>query len=178
MRITLAELQISEADHQKFPIHAFDCADADLNEFLKVDCPKYKNYHLSHTKIALLNGHIVGFIALLADSISLVESERRWFIEKDIRVQQIPALKVGRLGVDYAFHRQGIGRALMQYSVAVAFRMNSNLGVGCRFLTVDAYPDSIAFYEHLGFVRSQHKTYRRSHHPNMHYDIIAGPEIQ
>jgi GNAT superfamily N-acetyltransferase len=84
---------------------------------------------------------------------------------------------VGRLGVHKDFHGQGIGRALMQYSVAVAFRMNSELSVGCRFITVDAYTNSISFYERLGFIRSQHKVYKKRKYPNMYYDIVSGPPI-
>jgi ribosomal protein S18 acetylase RimI-like enzyme len=177
MPITLADLQIEEADHQKFDIAAFDCTDADLNEFLKIDCPRYKNQRLSHTKIAIYTRRVVGFIAVLADSVSLIDEERKWLIQKNVRVQQVPALKVGRLGVDKDFHHQGIGRALIQYSVAIAFRMNSELSVGCRFLTVDAYTNSIGFYERLGFIRSQHKVYKNRKHPNMYYDIVSGPPI-
>src|SRR5208282_2009269 len=142
---TLADLQIEEADHRKFDITPFDCADSDLNEFLKIDCPRYRDQRLSQTRIALYRGRVVGFVTILADSISLRDEERKWLIQKNIKVQQVPALKVGRLGVEKNFHHQGIGKALMQYSVAIAFRMNSELSVGCRFLTVDAYANSIGF---------------------------------
>jgi ribosomal protein S18 acetylase RimI-like enzyme len=144
---------------------------------LKIDCPRYKNQRLSQTKIATYADRIVGFIAILADSISLIDEERKWLIQKNIKVQQVPALKVGRLGVDKNFHHQGIGKALMQYSVAIAYRMNSELGVGCRFLTVDAYTNSIGFYEGLGFMRSQHKAYRNRKNPSMYYDIVSGKPI-
>ncbi len=177
MTITLADLQIEEAYHDRFNIPAFDCIDPDLNEFLKTDCPRYREQRLSHTKVAIYTSRVVGFIAMLADSISLVDEERKWLILKDIKIQQVPALKVGRLGVDKDFRHKGIGSALMQYSVAVAFRMNSELGVGCRFITVDAYTESISFYERLGFIRSQHKVYKNRKHPNMYYDIVSGPPI-
>jgi GNAT superfamily N-acetyltransferase len=177
MPITLADLQIEDADHQKFNIDVFDCSDSDLNEFLKTDCSRYKTERLSHTKIALYEGRIVGFIAILADSISLIEEERKWLIQKDIKGHQAPALKVGRLGVQKEFHGQGVGKALMRYSVGVAHRMNSELSVGCRFITVDAYPASIAFYERLGFIKSQHKLYKKRKSPNMYYDIVSGPPI-
>src|SRR6267378_704785 len=39
-------------------------------------------------------------------------------------------------------------------------RMNDELGVGCRFLTVDADPKAIKFYSDRGFVMSLHKNYR------------------
>src|ERR1700688_4994531 len=108
MPITLAQLEIHEIDHAKFNIGAFDCSDDDLNEFIKVDCIKYKANNLSHTKVALFQGHVAGYIALLADSITLEESERQWLIHKNVTVHQIPALKVGRLGIHRDFQKQGM----------------------------------------------------------------------
>jgi hypothetical protein len=31
--------------------------------------------------------------------------------------------------------------------------------MGCRLLTVDAYPGSVSFYEHLGFTRNLHEAH-------------------
>lgn len=178
MPITLAQLEIHDIDHNKFDIGAFDCADEDLNEFIKVDCIKYKTNNLSHTKIALFEERVAGYIALLADSITLEESERQWLIHKNVTVHQIPALKVGRLGIHRDLQRQGMGSALMKYAVGVAFRMNTEIGVGCRFITLDAYPKSIEFYLRLGFVKSAHKSYKTRKCPSMHYDIVSGPTIK
>lgn len=177
MPITLAQLEIQDIDHEKFDIGSFDCDDADLNEFVKEDCIRYKNNNLSHTKIAIYQGRVSGFVALLADSITLKESEREWLIHKNVTVHQIPALKVGRLGIHRDLQKQGMGSALMKYAVGVAFRMNSEMGVGCRFLTVDAYPTSVDFYTRIGFRKSLHKNYRTRKYPSMYYDIIAGPPI-
>ena len=45
--------------------------------------------------------------------------------------------------------------------------------VGCRLLTLDAYAESIAFYERLGFVRNQAKAYEGKAHPSMRLDLFA-----
>jgi GNAT superfamily N-acetyltransferase len=177
MSVTLSDLEIVDAHETPIDVSAFDCADNDLNEFLKTDCHKYAAQRLSYTKIALLNGDIVGFVALLADSISLEITERGWLLSKNINVQHIPALKVGRLGIHKDFKGRDIGTALIRYSIGIAFRINSNLNVGCRFLTVDAYPASVGFYEKLGFVKSLHKKYRKHEHPSMHYDLVDGKSI-
>jgi GNAT superfamily N-acetyltransferase len=179
MPITLLDLDIEDADHGKFDCSSFDCSDADLNDFLKSDCPRYRDHRLSYTKIALLKDTttIVGYVALLADSISLETSERQWLISKNVHIQHIPALKVGRLAISKDFQRKGIGQALMKYSVGIAFRIGSDLNVGCRFITVDAYPASIEFYERIGFVRSMHKNYKKRKQPSMHYDLIQGKPL-
>jgi hypothetical protein len=44
---------------------------------------------------------------------------------------------------------------------------------GCRLLTLDAYPESMGFYEHLGFVRNLDKTYAERNHPSMRLDLFA-----
>jgi ribosomal protein S18 acetylase RimI-like enzyme len=64
----------------------------------------------------------------------------------------LPAVKVGRLAVDEAFRAQnrGTGEALMRHAFLVALTV-ANV-IGCRLLTVDAYPASVGFYERLGFV--------------------------
>ncbi|SRR6266566_4057923 len=175
MPITLAELEFF--DHEKIDVSEFDCEDADLNEFLKVDCPKYKEQKLSHTKVAVYSGQAVAYLALLADSISLEITERERLVQKNVTVQHIPALKIGRLAVHRDFKGQDIGTALIKYSIGVAFRMNDDLNVGCRFLTVDAYPGSIRFYEKVGFKRSLHKTYKKRKNPTMHYDIVSGKPL-
>jgi GNAT superfamily N-acetyltransferase len=170
--ITLEQLQLHTADHSKFDPSAFDCGHADLNEFIKADCPGQIEKRLSVTKVALYNGAIVGYITLLADSITLHPDEQEGFTFK-----QVPALKIGRLGIEQKYQNQRIGTALMKYAVGVAFRMNDGLGVGCRFLTVDSDPKAIKFYTRLGFLMSQHRDNKNKHYPNMHYDIIQGPPI-
>jgi len=177
MPIATDEIKIEPVDHEKFPVVGFDCKDSDLNEFLAVDCLRYRDTHLAHTKIALHNGRVVGFIAISADAITLIEAEWGWLRKKDIPIRQIPALKVGRLAVDHNFKGQDIGTILMRYAVGVAFRMNKEPGVGCRYLTVDAYPDSVGFYTKLGFVKSQHKSNKNRRNVNMYYDIISGPKF-
>jgi GNAT superfamily N-acetyltransferase len=170
--ITLEQLQLFTANHSKFDPAKFDCGHADLNEFIKSDCPGQIEKRLSVTKVALFDGAIVGYITLLADSITLHQDEQEGFAFK-----QVPALKIGRLGIEQKYQSQRIGTALMKYAVGVAVRMNEDLGVGCRFLTVDSDPKAIKFYTKLGFVMSMHRDYKGRNYPNMHYDIIQGPPI-
>lgn len=173
---TLDELEIVHPDPETHPIAAFDCGHADLNDFIKNDCARQSDQRLAYTKLALYQNTLVGYITLLSDSIALHESERVWFVQKEIRVQQVAALKIGRLGTANAFKGQGVGTALMKYAVGVAFRMNE-MGVGCRFLTLDSDQGAITFYQKLGFVLSQHRDYKKKTYPSMHYDLITSPPI-
>jgi hypothetical protein len=53
----------------------------------------------------------------------------------------------------------------------------NEMGVGCRFLTLDSDKGAISFYERLGFVLSQHRDYKKKDFPSMHYDLITQPPI-
>jgi len=170
---TLDELEIVPPDPAIHPIAAFDCGHAELNDFIRNDWPRQAEQRLSYTKVALHQGNLVGYITLLSDSIVLHDSEKK---EQDFQVRHVAALKIGRLGIQIPYKGQGIGTAMMKYAVGVAFRMNE-IGVGCRFLTVDSDKDAALFYEKLGFVYSQHKDYKKKDYPNMHYDLITGPPI-
>ena len=158
-------------DHSKHDLSQFDCGHDDLNGFLKNDCTQHLEKKISGTKLALYEGAIVGYITLLADAIILHAEELG-----DFPFKQVPALKIGRLGVEKKCQGQKIGTALMKYALGVAFRMNES-GVGCRFLTVDSDPKAVDFYAGLGFVMSRHRDYKDKKYPNMHYDIIQSPPI-
>jgi GNAT superfamily N-acetyltransferase len=173
---TLDELEIVPPDPAQHSIADFDCGHADLNDYIKNYCARQADQRLAYTKVALYQNNLVGYITLLSDSIILHESERKWFIERKFTVRHVAALKIGRLGTDNRYKGQGIGTALMKYAVGVAFRLNE-LGVGCRFLTLDSDKGAMTFYESLGFVYSQHRDYKKKDYPNMHYDLITGPPI-
>jgi GNAT superfamily N-acetyltransferase len=174
--LTLDDLELVPADQNQYAIATFDCGHADLNDFIRNDCARQEEQRLAYTKLALYQNNLVGYITLLSDSIALHESERVWFVERNLRVHHVAALKIGRLGTDSRYKGQGIGKALMKYALGVAFRMNE-MGVGCRFLTLDSDKGAISFYQQLGFVFSQHREYKKKDYPSMHYDIVSGPPI-
>ena len=56
-----------------------------------------------------------------------------------------------------------------------AFDQGNDLAelVGCRLLTLDAYPQSVEFYKKLGFVENKAKVYQEKTHPSMRFDLFA-----
>lgn len=199
MPVTLADLEITLFDPNTHDVANFDCGDADLNDFLKNDAVKYQHDHLSHTRLVFLNGSLVGYLTLLADSIILMTSEKRRALDKtkaQIRsVFTIPAVKIGRLGIQKEFQRSGVGRQLLIYTVGLVVRINRELNVGVRFITLDAYPASISWYERNHFVFNKHYDrppkgvaglkvrclkilgLAKRNHPSMRYDILKSPKI-
>src|SRR5580704_5629007 len=111
MPISLSDLEIVPFD-ATHDVSNFDCNDDDLNDFLKNDAAKYQADHLSHTRIVLLNGTLVGYITLLADCIILQTGEKKKAL-KEARahhqsVYTFPAVKIGRIGIQKEHQRSGI----------------------------------------------------------------------
>lgn len=81
-------------------------------------------------------------------------------------------MKVARLAVSTSFRAtlRGLGEVMMRFALAKALDIADQ--IGCRVLTVDAYPESVAFYEKLGFTRNRAKQYQGREHPSMRLDIF------
>ena len=60
------------------------------------------------------------------------------------RFSSYPAIKIGRLGINNAFQGKGIGSFLMDFIKGSYF---DNANAGCRYITIDAYRQSLKYYE-------------------------------
>ena len=65
---------------------------------------------------------------------------------------------------------QGCGGYILEVLKGFVYKLNKN-GVGCRFITVDAYPNRVKFYLDRGFKVNEHKTYRKKNHPSLRCDV-------
>ncbi|WP_259016077.1 GNAT family N-acetyltransferase [Emticicia fluvialis] len=139
-------------------IKSFDCDDDDLNDFLFNDSKNYMNKLLAVTYILESDTDTVAFFSLANDKISLASIPERdkttWnkFSKKipnsKRTIMGYPAMKIGRLGVSSKYKSQGIGRGILDYLKEMFITNNRT---GCRFITVDAYSQSLGFYEKNGF---------------------------
>ena len=133
---------------------SFDCGESDLNDFLLADAKEYASKLLAVTYLIESDGGIAAFFSLSNDRISLAESDKAtWRRIKDAfphrkHRSDYPAVKIGRLGVDYRYKEQGLGNSILDF-VKKSFVTNNR--TGCCFITVDALPSAVGFYEHNGF---------------------------
>ncbi len=137
-------------------VKAFDCGDADLNEYFHKDCEKYKAELLTQTYgFFLVNEtprRVVAMIDFCNDSLArnlMKGGDKRRIHHNKRGYRDYPAIKITRLGVDVSMHRQGLGSALLD--IVKRFFVTDNRS-GCRFITVDAYREAIPFYERNGFI--------------------------
>ncbi len=139
-----------------YQIKPFDCGDSDLNEFIFNDAKKYLNEFLAVTYLIENEKNTIAFFSLFNDKISLidVDSKSQWRklfrdnMPQGKRFSSYPAMKIGRLGVSNDYKGQGWGTIILDYLKELFI---SNNRTGCRYITVDAYRESLGFYERNGF---------------------------
>ncbi|NTU71897.1 MAG: GNAT family N-acetyltransferase [Coriobacteriia bacterium] len=155
----------------KHDVRRFDCGDSDLNEFLQCDALPYQEQHLAGTYLVFDGAQLVAYFSIAADAIKLeLDEPPTACIEKAIRTY--PALKLARLGVHKEHQGRGIGNELVKVCVGVAIAMHQRLHVGCRFVTVDAYPDRVDWYLQRGFERNKAYVNRRNT-ASLRLEVIA-----
>lgn len=141
---------------ENFKIENFDCDDDDLNDFFLNNSKKYSDQLLAVTYIIQSDGNTIAFFSIFNDKISIkeIKNPNDWkeFQNKHFPPEKslasFPAVKIGRLGVNKAHQKQGIGKIIIDYLIDSFITSNKT---GCRFITVDAYKESLSFYEKTGF---------------------------
>lgn len=102
-------------------------------------------------------GDTLAFFSVSNDKISAEEVNRdgklfnklfRRQMPHSKRFRSFPAVKIGRLGVHHAYQNCGFGGQLLDYIKGMFITNNRT---GCQYITVDAYSQSLRFYEKNGF---------------------------
>jgi GNAT superfamily N-acetyltransferase len=131
----------------------FACGVVDLDEFLRDDALRLQGRRVARVYVALAEDRIVGYVALVADSLVLETREKRTLKLKHGDPVWVPAVKIGRLAICSDYQRHGVGKKLMRFAVDIANHVSDT--IGCRLMTLDALPSAISYYEGLGFIRNK-----------------------
>jgi ribosomal protein S18 acetylase RimI-like enzyme len=171
-----------------FKIGEFQCKDPDYSNWLIKDAQKYINLNIS--RVVLLidknNQEIIGYMALCTDSFKLSKEEKEKARLKRIKIESVPALKIGKLAIDCRYERKKFGFYLLWLALAIAANLNNN-NTACRFLVVDADVSedqrTIEFYRKAGFKENQavnkekiEKYGNELKNISMRYDILFNEE--
>ncbi len=146
--------------------------------FLKRDALDFQEMGVSSTHILwhTVEKGILAYMTLSTDAIMLTKDEKDVSSLGDIPFSTIPALKIGKLAVDINFKQKysHIGSLMIDYARGFAFEVN-DIGVACRFLTIDAdivnNPTVMKFYRINGF-ESNEKYKNRKQAISMRKDIF------
>ncbi len=167
-RLEIGELTVVPLNSD-FRLENFDCGDRDLNEFLRHDALAYDEKMLAKTYVAVFRGEVAGFFSICADAIRLSKAERLEEFGIAKPHPDYPALKIARLAVSIHKRGQGIGRFMATYAIGKAIEISRQ--AGCRYVTVDAYPEQATFYgQKCGFISNQGDLGGKN--ISMRYDLI------
>jgi len=150
-------------------LEGFDCGDSDLNDFLFHDALYYQQQYLAHTTLLYFEDVLVGYYTLSCDAIRLDVGEKLFFPQRK-RIHSYPAIKIARIAFIKACQKQGCGSFILNVVKGFVNKINRT-GAGCRFITVDAYPDRVNFYLKRGFKYNIHKDYKKKNHPSLRLDV-------
>ncbi|HUW64824.1 MAG TPA: N-acetyltransferase [Spirochaetia bacterium] len=159
----------------------FDCGLSDYNDFLCNDAPYYIQQNIVQIKLLVnkRNADVIAYMALCSDSF-LLDAKERESEGLDIPFNSVPALKIGQMSVSRKYRDKPYGSFMLFLALGYMERLN-DMGVGCRFLVVDADverdPGVSRFYERNGFVFNERVNKTRSKSKSMRYDLIQDKDI-
>lgn len=129
---------------------AFDSGVASLDDWLRRRARANQSSGASRTYVVEDASRVVAFYCLSSGAMALIEAPGR--IKRNMP-DPVPIAVLGRLAVDRAYHRIGLGVALLKDAVLRTTQAAGILGI--RGLLVHAISDNAkAFYEHHGFIAS------------------------
>jgi len=130
------------------PPEGFDCGRDSQNEFLYRRAWRDVKAGVTVTYLFWVRGALAAYVTIMMDRIALGPSEK----PKGVTWRLIPAVKIAQLGVDRRFSGRGLGRLLVSF--VIEYARDARKQIGCRFVTLDAEPDLVEWYEAMGFRRS------------------------
>ncbi len=132
----------------------FDCGVIELNDFLNTDeVEQYQKNKLGQTTLVYYEGEVVGYYTLSNDGLRIdyVKTTKGFSKLGEMRINQIPGIKIGRLAIDNKWQARGIGRSLIQRIAMKGFDTDHYGDVACRLLIVEAKEQAFNFYKKAGF---------------------------
>lgn len=154
-----------------YDVSKFDCGDEDLNDFIKNDAFVYQEKKLATTTLFFYEENFIGFFSAAADSLKLNLNEKESYDIHQKKLEDVPAIKLARLAVDKNYQKQGVGLNILRWCIGYILECSEMIAI--RFITVDAYPDKVNFYQRFNFIVNQSRHYlKKSYHISMRYDLL------
>ena len=136
--------ELLTADHD---VEGFDCGDEALNGWLRRRAPRNQREGSSRTWVVTDGDRVVAFYASSAAVVARSDATRRAARNQP---DPLPAMLLGRLGVDRGHQGKGLAAALLKHFLLKALEVAALTGV--RLVLVHAKDSHAAsFYRHFGF---------------------------
>lgn len=123
----------------------------ELDLFLKEDALNQQEQKINSTHVAVLKNtkKVIGYVTTLTDKLR-VNNKEKSKLQIKAEYSDFPAVKIGRLAVDKKYSGKQIATTLLRHIIGLV--LTSSKEIGCRFLIVDSYPQSVKFYLKKGFI--------------------------
>ncbi|MFX1677654.1 GNAT family N-acetyltransferase [Mitsuaria sp. CC2] len=124
-----------------------------LKTFLRKEAKRLHKDNLAKTFVLVERGEtrVLAYITLVCTHVSVQQFGGPAPVD-GFRYADYPAVKLARLAVDSELQGQGVGAQLVDFAVGLA-EEHIMPYAGCRFLVVDAKPNSVGFYQRKGFTK-------------------------
>ena len=152
-KILPSDLRIEKLSNRHTEIvNEFQTYNKELKDFLVEDALANQEMAISTTYLWLYNpkNELCAYVTILADAIRIHGTKLgKSFVDQGVLYKTLPAIKIGRLCVDDRYTKRGIGKQTTYFVMKKLIHINEV--IGCRFIVVDAKPDSTKFYKKMGF---------------------------
>lgn len=147
------ELRELHADDGCSALSLGDAALTPLKTFLRKESKKLHQEDLAKTFVLVRKDEtrVWAYVTTLCTHVAVQQFDEPAPID-GFRYKDYPAVKLARLAVDAELQGQGVGGQLVDFVIGLILS-HVVPHTGCRFLVVDAKPNSVAFYERKGFGR-------------------------
>jgi len=145
-KILFKELEMVIIDEEKITNLDFDCRDEELNDFIYKDALNHLYENLAVTYLCLLDDIVVGFVSISNASIKINKEHKK---KMKFQYPEFPSARIGRVAIDKKYNGKGIGSCIIKWVFGKCEDIGEDIGI--RFVSVDAYDESIMFYEKNGF---------------------------
>ncbi len=125
----------------------FICGVESLDNWLKRRALKNQSTGASRTFVACDHQRVIAYYALASSAITLTQTSGRF---RRNMPDPIPVVMLGRLAIDQAWQKKGLGRALIRDAGHRVIQAADTIGI--RGLMVQAFSlEAKAFYQQVGF---------------------------
>lgn len=171
-KIPQEDLKVEKiSEKHKTILETFKTDNLELKKFLVEDALRNQELAISNTYIWFYkpNNELAAYITILTDAVGIHGTGLgEYFRDKGVLYKTLPAMKIGRICVNTAYAKRGIGTYMLKFAMLKLLVLNKD--IGCRFISTDAKRDAIHFYKRIGFEIL--KAREKGTIP-MYYDMIA-----
>jgi GNAT superfamily N-acetyltransferase len=149
---------VERFDASKHDVSQFTCGNTSLDDYIHQTVTRDEAQRTAVTYVLLeasepsVQRRILGYFTLNSYTLARSQARRR---DRDKHLgpyDPVPAVLIGRLALDSAYQRQGLGSVLLTSALMQVLTIRQSLGVAV--VVVHAIDDAAAsFYEHYGFTR-------------------------